>query len=111
MPFLALTIIQNAGSHLSNPNALSSKIVPTLTENCLEHSRHFHRRRVARKPTSSVLQTGHLGLPSGQRTEAMKLMALSASAKYLIACASVCGNSISFFMPQIYPKSYGESSI
>jgi hypothetical protein len=32
IPFLALQIIQKAGSHLSRPRGLSSKIVPTFTE-------------------------------------------------------------------------------
>src|SRR5208283_3232055 len=96
IPFLAFTIIQKAGSHLSNPSALSSKIVPTLTENCLPHSRHFQILRVARNPASDLWQQGQITLPSGQRTEAMKFKAVSASAKYLIAAVSVSGNSMSF---------------
>src|SRR5580698_3981569 len=111
MPFLAFTIIQKAGSHLSKPRELSSKIVPTFTENCLAQSRHFQIRRVDRNAASSDLQTGHFALPSGQRTAATKFKALSESPKYLIASASVFGNSLSFFMPQIYLKTYSESSI
>src|SRR5580693_3145651 len=83
MPFLAFTIIQKAGSHLSRPSALSSKIVPIFTENCFLQSRHFHNRRVARKVAFSDLQQGQTTLPSGQRIETMKFSAVSASAKYL----------------------------
>src|SRR5208337_4497409 len=111
IPFLAFTIIQKAGSHLSKPSALSSKIVPALTENCLPQSRHFQILRVARSPALDFWQQGQTALPSGQRTEAIKFKAVSASAKYLIALASVSGNSLLSFMPQISHKAYGVSSI
>src|SRR5208283_2744145 len=103
MPFLAFTIIQKAGSHLSKPSALSSKIVPTLAENCFLQSRHFHSLRVARNAVLDLWQQGQTTLPSGQRTDAMKFNAVSASAKYLIAPDSVSGNSISSFIPKQYP--------
>src|ERR1039458_2602353 len=67
MPFFAFTIIQKAGNHLSSPSALSSKMVPTLTENCLPQSRHFQILRVARNPALDFWQQGQTGLPSGQR--------------------------------------------
>src|SRR2546428_13182327 len=46
MPFLELASIHTAGSHFSNPIGLSSKIVPSFTENCRPQSRHFQIRRV-----------------------------------------------------------------
>src|SRR5580692_5155631 len=85
MPFLAFTIIQKAGSHLSRPRGLSSKMVPTLTENCFLQSRHFHRRRVARNAAFVDLQQGHRALPSCQRIDATNCRAVSGLAKYLIA--------------------------
>src|SRR3989442_1407882 len=55
MPFLSLTIIQTAGSHLSRPMGESSKMVPTLIENCERgcFARHFHRRQSERGGTSA----------------------------------------------------------
>src|SRR6202142_2359258 len=111
IPFFAFTIIQNAGNHLSSPRGLSSKMVPTLTENCFLVSRHFQILRVSRKATLDFWQQGQTTLPSGQRIETMNCNALSASAKYLIAPLSVSGNSLFSFMPQISHKAYGESSI
>src|SRR2546429_9265925 len=69
MPFLLLASIQSAGSHLSNPMGLSSKIVPSLTENCRPHSRHFQMRRVLRKPGSLASQAGQI-TPLGRRRDA-----------------------------------------
>src|SRR5580704_4887284 len=68
-PFLQLTSIQSVGSHLSKPIGLSSKRLPTLTENCFLQPRHFHNLRVARKPTLSDAQRGHT-TPSGHRSRA-----------------------------------------
>src|SRR6202158_4848958 len=104
-------IIQKAGSHLSNPSALSSKMVPTLTENCFPHSRHFHNLRVVRKPALAFWQRGQQVLPLGQRIAATNCIALSASAKYLIASRRVSGKPVSFVMRTISHKIYGESSI
>jgi hypothetical protein len=42
-PFFASVMIHIATSHLSRPSGLSSKIVPTLTENCLRQPLQFHR--------------------------------------------------------------------
>src|SRR5882672_2789849 len=50
-----------AQSHLSRPIGESSKIVPTLTENCFWQSRHFHIRRVLRNESLSAAQRGHTG--------------------------------------------------
>ena len=44
----------------SKPRALSSKIVPALTENCLPQSRHFQTLRVARKVALVELQQGQV---------------------------------------------------
>src|SRR5262249_5616721 len=111
IPFLAFTIIQKAGSHLSKPSALSSKIVPAFTENCFAQSRHLKIRRVDRNEAFLDWQLGQVALPSGQRIQTMNFMARSGSAKYLMACVSVSGNSMSLFMPKLSHKAYGESSI
>ena len=49
MPFLQLAISHRASSHLSRPSGESSKMVPTLTENCRFacFSLHCQMRRVA----------------------------------------------------------------
>src|SRR6266851_4427605 len=84
-----------AMSHLSRGRAESSKIVPTLQENCLRawSALHSHMRRVEMKRTSSLPQVGH-STPLGHRRATMKLRQLLASAKYRMACWSVLG----FFM-------------
>src|SRR5579871_689860 len=97
MPFLQLTSIQSAGSHLSRPMGESSKIDPTLTENCFSQARHFQIIRVFRKVTSLLSQCGQV-TPSGQRSEAMKLMATSLSAKNLTASSRV-SSAFSVAMP------------
>src|SRR5258708_4023311 len=84
IPFLQFTIIHLPINHLSSGSGESSKIVPTFTENCFLHPRHFQIRRVDRNVTSEELQRGH-SMPPGQRMPTMKLSALSASAKYFIA--------------------------
>ena len=60
MPFLQLTTIQRAGSHLSRPSGESSKIVPTLTENCFLQPLHFQMRRVLRKEWLTEPQRGQM---------------------------------------------------
>src|SRR5260370_39359814 len=71
MPFFELASIQSAGSPLSSPMGLSSKIVPSFTENCRPQSRHFQMRRVLRKPGSLASQAGQ-GPPIGPRGAARK---------------------------------------
>src|SRR5690349_8101940 len=93
MPFLLFASIHSAGSHLSNPMGLSSKIVPSLTENCRPHSRHFQMRRVLRKPGSLASQAGQV-TPFGQRSEARKVRLVSGSAKYRIASARELGKCL-----------------
>src|SRR5579864_6973164 len=56
MLFLALAISHTAGSHLSHPSGLSSKMVPTLSENCLRQPLHFQIRRVETNDTSPCPQ-------------------------------------------------------
>src|SRR5439155_9270368 len=92
IPFFALEISQTAAIHLSSPIGESSKIVPTLTENCFLHSLflHCHRRRVLTYPSSLPPQTGHSG-PSGQRSAATKSFATSGSSKYRMASRSFVG--------------------
>ena len=49
IPFLQLTSIQNAVIHLSRPIGESSKIVLTLSVNCLLQPRQSQMRRVLMK--------------------------------------------------------------
>src|SRR5438128_8254361 len=109
MPFLELTSDQSAGSHLSNPMGLSSKIVPSFTENCRPQSRHFQMRRVLRKPGSLASQAGQV-TPFGQRRDARKVSAVSLSAKYRIASCRVAGNALVLDMDQSYHRGLGVSS-
>src|SRR5579884_4083992 len=85
MPLRELAINQMATSHLPIAIGLSSKIVPSLTENCFLQARHCHVRRVEIKETSDALQTGQDTLPSGQRIKTAKLWALSRLEKYSTA--------------------------
>ena len=67
-PFLQFTIIHTAASHLSKPSGLSSKIVPTLTENCLRwcallhcHFCWFSRNVTSLRPhVGQITPSGHL---------------------------------------------------
>src|SRR5437016_2897272 len=71
MPFLELAVSHTAGSHLSNPSGESSKIVPSLTENCFLQLLHFQSRRVLMYECSLPSQRGQTG-PSGHRSSATK---------------------------------------
>src|SRR5881394_1645217 len=97
-----------AGSHLSRPSGESSKIVPTLTENCLRHERHFQMRRVLRKPQ---LSESHIGqrTPSGHRRDTTNSSAASGSAKNRIASERVSGAAVFLFMPVMYAYRLGVS--
>src|ERR1035437_2245879 len=81
MLFLLLAMSQTAGSHLSQPNGLSSKMVPTLSENCLRQPLHFQIRRVERNEVPPCPQRGQTTLPSAQRDRNTKLKARSGSEK------------------------------
>jgi hypothetical protein len=64
MPFLQLPTSHMAVSHLFKGTAESSKMVPTLTENCFRQSRHFQIIRVLRNDNLLDSQPGHIG-PEG----------------------------------------------
>jgi hypothetical protein len=80
MPFLQLTTDQIPGSHFSKAIGLSSKIVPTLAENCFLQARHFQIRLVERKDGSVAWQCGQ-ATPSGHRRRATKARLTSGWAK------------------------------
>src|SRR2546426_8209286 len=101
MPFLLLASIQSAGSHLSRPMGLSSKIVPSFTENCRPHSRHFQMRRVLRKPGSLASQAGQ-GTPLGPRGAAREGSAISFFAEYPKASYRGVGKCFGFGLGPIY---------
>src|SRR5665213_420668 len=87
--FLELASSHTAGTHLSQPRGESSKIVPTLSENCCLQPLHFHIRRVEMNDGSLAPQRGHATFPSGQRIEATKSKARSWSEKYATALSRV----------------------
>src|SRR5579864_8911114 len=91
MPFLQFTTSHRAGSHFSKGSGESSKMVPTLAENCFLQARHFHRRRVARKVACASWQRGHFTTPSGQRSRATNARLVSGSEKKLTASRRVSG--------------------
>src|SRR2546426_473746 len=101
MPFLELASIQSAGSHLSSPMGLSSKIVPSFTENCRPQSRHFQMRRVFKKPGSVASHAGQV-TPAGQRSDDRKVSAVSLSEKYRIASRSELGKHLVLAMQKSY---------
>src|SRR3972149_4556241 len=63
IPFFALLTIHIATNHLSRPSALSSKIVPTRTENCFLQFKQFQMRRVFTRETLSDWQCGQVAIP------------------------------------------------
>jgi len=54
-----------AGNHFEKGKGDSSKIVPTLAENCLLQPLQFHTMRDSTKRTLELLQRGHRMTPSG----------------------------------------------
>src|SRR5271169_4045002 len=84
IPFFELAISHTAGSHLSRPRAESSKIVPTLTENCFLQALHFQSRRVERNESSLPSHSVQTG-PVGQRSSATNFRQVSGSEKYRMA--------------------------
>src|SRR5918992_76071 len=96
MPFLALAIIQIVANHLFRAIGLSSKMVPTLTENCLFpcFSLHSQTRRVGMNRTSTLPQVRQ-DTPSDQRSLTMKSRQTSGSEKYSIASIRVVGSLMS----------------
>src|SRR5439155_26960499 len=90
MPLLALAIIQVAINHLFNGNALSSKIVPTFTEQCFRssHFRHSQRSRVEMNRGVFSPRRGQQTL-FGQRSLAIKLNVVSTFANSSIASCRI----------------------
>ncbi len=74
------------------PSGESSKMVPTLMENCFRgcFALHSQSLRVERKRTSVRPQVGH-STPLGQRSETMNSRQVSGSAKWRTASRSVRG--------------------
>src|SRR5579864_4556005 len=93
MPFLQFTMSHIAQSHLFRPRGESSKIVPTLIENCFLACLllHSHNRRVERKRTSVLPHVGHI-TPFGQRRVTRVFRQLSGFEKYSMASCSVLGS-------------------
>ena len=73
MPFLQLATGQIAGNHLSCVSGVSSKMVPTLTENCL---RGVLRLALPERPggeeTDVRTPAGRQATPLGQRSTTLK---------------------------------------
>ena len=109
----SLPIIHSAGSHKSRLRGESSKIVPTLIENCESGCRvlHCHTRRDAMKPTLLEPQRGQVTMPSGQRREDKNIRQLSGLLKYSTASRSVSGSLLSLTMNPSYRGTIDESSI
>src|ERR1700693_5616929 len=101
-----------AASHFSTESRLSSMIVPTLTENCFRHPRHFQIPRVSRKiGFISPHPLRGQKTPLGQRTRARYRRATPGLANSTIASIKVFGINVSSFMGLDYMVSVGVSSI
>src|SRR5579864_527545 len=109
MPFLQFTTSHRAGSHFSKGSGESSKMVPTLAENCFLQARHFHRRRVERKVASAASQRGHFTTPSGQRSRATNARLVSGSEKKVTASSRLAGEAFEASMEEVYQGRRGES--
>src|SRR5580693_3920388 len=110
MPFLQLASIHIAVSHLSSPIGESSKIDPTLTENCFRHPRQVHINRVLRKETFLPWQRGHSG-PFGHLTPATASTQVLGSEKYRMASNKPLSSSdLTVSMTQVYRYDLCESS-
>src|SRR5262245_23649268 len=102
MPFLQFVICQTASSQDLSAIGESSKIVPTLTENCRLGCFFLHskRRTVARYRGLGSLQTGQVTTPSGQRIWTIYAWQRSGSEKNSMAAWSVLGVSILQSLPE-----------
>src|SRR4051812_10283701 len=102
MPFLQLTSSHIAQSHLSRPSGESSKIVPTLMENCRFGCVPLHSQilRVERNRTSLLPQVGQMA-PSGQRRAITYSRQKSASEKQIIASCRVFGSMAKYARKQL----------
>src|SRR5271168_3751585 len=83
-PFLQFVSSHIAVSHLSRPMAESSKMVPTLTENCLRHARQVHINRVLRNDSFLPWHRGHSG-PFGHLALETAFRQTMGSEKYRMA--------------------------
>src|ERR1017187_9407700 len=72
-------------SHLAKPIGLSSKIVPTLTENCLRHPRQVQSIRDWINDTRVHVHRGQTGAPFIHFSLATASKQTSGSEKYWIA--------------------------
>src|SRR5229473_2280759 len=95
IPFLQLTTIHIAVSHLSSPSGLSSKIVPVFKVNCgaLCFSRQCQRLYFSKNRTFLLPQRGHT-TPSGQRRATRYSRQFTGSAKKRIACCRLLGSML-----------------
>src|SRR5271154_3154185 len=90
--------------------AESSKIVPTLTENCFRQARHVHIKRVLRKDRRFPWQRGHSG-PLGHLAAETVSRHTMGSEKYRMASIKpLLELSVSVSMIQAYAESLCESS-
>src|SRR4051812_31297776 len=94
MPFLALVMLQTATNHFCSGRGLSSKIVPTFTENCFRHplALHWNMRRLFISPIADPPHCGQEICPSGHLMDFMYSWQRPGSAKYTTASMSVWGN-------------------
>src|SRR5437879_13762719 len=92
-PFLQLTTIHIAVSHLSNPSGESSKIVPVLSVNCGAacFSRQCQRLYFSRNSTFLLPQRGQV-TSSGQRRAQRYSRQFFELAKYRMACCRLFGS-------------------
>src|SRR5258708_1753974 len=90
----------------------SSKIVPTLIENCFLGclTLHSHFCRVGMKCTSVAPHVGH-STPLGQRIAIRQFNALSPEPKNFTASCSVSGKPVLSFMRAVYAQMLSASSI
>src|SRR5436305_3441490 len=106
---------QTTGSHFSMGSGESSKIVPTLMENCFRACLALHSQslRVAMNRTSVRPQVGQT-TPFGQRSATMNSRQVSGLSKWRTASRSVRGRRGAgcwVSMEGLYPMSAPESSI
>src|SRR5216684_300513 len=94
MPFLQFASSHIATNHLSSVIGESSKIVPTLVENCFLQPLHCHVKRVEMNECSADPQNGQV-TPSGQRRLTIKSWQTCLSEKYRMASCSVSGRAFS----------------
>src|SRR5580658_9898308 len=111
MPFLQLATSHIAQNHFLSGIGLSSKIVPTFTENCLRHSRHVHRNRVLMNDRRLDSQRGQAGPRAPHLASFARSKHTWGSEKCSIAPCNPSGIlELNSPMNQAYSKSPCESS-